>query len=83
LVDIRNNYLDFIIDYDEDNNIVLTSLTRKIKLILDNDGNIEIELYYEYNSGHMMKSYLEENRESVTQKNEDVIEVFEHERVIK
>jgi hypothetical protein len=83
LVDIRNNYLDFIIEYDENNNIVLISLVRKMKLILDNDGNMEIVLYYEYNAGSTMELYLEENGEGVKQTNEDIIEIFEHERVKK
>jgi hypothetical protein len=78
VVELKNKYYDFTAEMDG-NDVVLTSITRQIKIKLLNDGGMEITLYNGYNLGTKMNSYLSE--ENILQSQDDLVEVNEMERL--
>lgn len=80
LVDIRNDYKDFIIEIDEATNIVtITSLVRQIVARLDSLGNMEVELYNGYDIAlEDTQSLVDEKRYFLN--DDDLVEVVESER---
>lgn len=83
LVDIRNNYEDFLIDLDEKTNIVtIKSIARQVIAKLDSIGNIEIEFYDGYNvSNETTQKYI--SKKIFETNEEDLIEIYENERISK
>ena len=81
LVELRNNYPDFIVEMDNENNIVIiTSIVRQIVAKLDSIGNIEVELYNDYDiATEETKSLVDEKRYFTNE--DDLVEILEHERV--
>lgn len=81
LVDIRNNYNDFVITQDtETDTIIITSTTRQMIAKLDGIGNIEVELYNGYNvATYTTNDYIEKN--IYTKNDKDLVEIVENERV--
>ena len=81
LVDIRNNFEDIKIEFNENNNeVTLISTTRQFVAKLDNIGNIEVEFYNGYNvSTEKTKEYIKEKIYITNE--EDLVEVVENERV--
>lgn len=81
LADIRQNYPDFEITEDQDNNVItITSLTRQVIAKLDGLENIDVEFYNGYNFAlDTTKKYIEENM--YTQNKNDLVEQFEIERI--
>lgn len=80
LANIRNNYEDFLVELDEENDIVtITSALRQLKVKLDNNGAIEVEFYngYKYYLDET-KEYVENNRYKTNE--EDLVEIVENER---
>ncbi len=80
LADLRNNYEDFIVDIDEENDVVtIKSIERQVVGKLNSLGNIEIEFYNGYEVS------LEETETYIKQKvyktnEEDLVEIVENER---
>lgn len=81
LVDIRNNYKDFIIEMDEETNtVILTSLLRQMVVKLDSQGGIEVELYNGYKiANESTKEYIK--KKIYLTNEEDLVEIVENERV--
>lgn len=81
LIEIRNNFEDFLIDLDEEKDIVTISSTiRNVTVKLNNLGNIEPEFYSGY------KYILDETTNYVNTKDykkteEDLVEIKEVERI--
>ena len=81
IIDIRNQYEDFKIEEDVENNtIIITSIARQVIAKLDKLGNIEVELYNGY------KIATEETQNNVDQRlyttnEDDLVEITENERV--
>ena len=81
LAEIRNNFEDFSVEYDEENDIATISSTlRKVTAKLNKVGNIEVEFFdgYEYS--------LDETEEYVNNDNyktneDDLVEIKESERI--
>lgn len=81
VADVRKNYPDFVISEDDDNNeIIMESLSRQVILKLDGLGNIEAEFYNGYEiSLDATKEKIEEK--IYTQNDDDLVEKFELERI--
>jgi len=80
LLDIKNEYNDFTVEASQDEDVmILKSITRQIVLKLDSLDGIEVELYNGYSvASDKTKEYIEET--IYEQKEEDLIDVFEIER---
>lgn len=81
LVEIRNNYPDFTIEMDEENDVVtITSTLRQIVAKLDSHENIEVELYNGYEVATEETQKLIDEKRYLTNE-EDLVEIVEDERV--
>ncbi|MBR2290028.1 MAG: hypothetical protein IJ867_05435 [Clostridia bacterium] len=81
VAELTNKYIDFVAQEDEETKTTtLTSIARQMILKLDGIGNIEVELYNGASvSEDKTKEYIEQKR--YVQKNEDLVEIVEKERV--
>lgn len=81
LVELRNNYKDFNIEMDENENTVkVISTARQITANLDSIGNIEVEFYNNYKFENEETNKLIKEGRYIT-KEEDLVKIFEDERV--
>ena len=81
LVDIRNNYPDFVIEQDVESDVItITSTTRQVIAKLDGLGNIEVEFYNGYEISEEMTKNKKKKKIYLTSE-EDLVEIFENERV--
>ncbi len=77
VVEIRRNYPDFSVEMSE-SSVILSSISRQIKIRLNEDKSIGIYIYKGYNYGDLMKEHLDES--NIIVQNEDYIEEAEKER---
>ena len=83
LVDIREDYEDFTIEMnDENNTVIITSVERQVIAKLDSLGNIEVEFYNGYEvANEKTKEYIDKKLYSTNE--EDLVEIMENERIAK
>jgi len=81
VIDLKRDYPDFTANLDSQENVVLTSITRKIQIVLDKTtGSPKVTIYNGYKYGESLKSYFNKDNSDFIKSEDDIVSMLEEER---